>query len=113
MEAFNRVTQLAVIEIGRLVKLTCVNVTMAIEAAGFRDFEESLLAGRQMTFCACDLDMHSFERIFRSRMFLDAECGRYKSIHSVAEVAFAAVRAAEELTSMRIGMVTVRALLKS
>lgn len=85
-------------------KLSVVGVFVAIRAGGEFHFVDRVFADGKVTLVAFHFGVLSFQRIFGSRMFLDAKQRRLPSIHFVAFSALPFLRAALELSVMNILM---------
>lgn len=112
-ETAHRVAGFAAIEKRRCRELVIVRVLVAIGAEGEFQLVDSALPGRNMTFLARDRSVRSFERI-RGRLVLgESELRRLEARHRMARGAFPCIGAFQKLSSMRIGPMTIGALLKS
>lgn len=87
-------------------------ITVAVGAVLKFHLVERLFASRKVTLRTRQRGMLAFEWIQGRRVFLKAEPGRFKTIDAVAGRALDPARTLGELSSVRIGLVTVGALLK-
>lgn len=85
-------------------KLSVVGVFVAIRAGGEFHFVNRVFADGNVTLVAFHFGVLSFQRIFGSRMFLDAKQRRLPSIHFVAFRALPFLLAVLELAVMNILM---------
>ena len=87
-------------------------ITVAVGAVLKFHLVKRLLASRKVTLRTLQGGMLAFERIRGRRVFLQAELSRSETIDAVAGCTLAPAGTLGELSPVRIGLVTVRALLK-
>lgn len=105
LEALDVVAGFAAILMWRPSELSFVNVHVTVFTLRMCDFEKRTLALRSLhnvTLFASHFRMVPFQRVFRSRMFLDGERRRRESLHCVAFCTFPAAGAPQELPLMRV-----------
>lgn len=108
--ALHRVATLATVIVRRSGKLSGVRIRVAVRAARELDTVERGLARRRVTFLAGHSGVLALERIFRGRVFRQAEFGGLERLEGVAGSAVASVGPRAELSAMRIRFVAVGAL---
>jgi len=108
--AFQIVTTITGIEIGRGGKLSGMAVAMAIGAALELHFEKSVLSFREMTLHTLDTRMLALQWVGRGGMLLHREGGRPPSLHGMARSALSAIRALGKLALVRIRLMAVHTL---
>jgi hypothetical protein len=106
-------TLIAAMRAGHSGELAFMNIAMAIQASGELDFVFRGRAGGSMTCRALQGRVAALQRIFCGRVLRQAEFGRFETLHGVTRFAFASVGAGCELSSVRVGMVTLVAGLET
>lgn len=107
-----RVALLALIQVGCGGKLASMPVAVTVRAELELDLVESVFSLRSMTLHALQARVSGLQRVGGGRMFLDPELRRFPSVHGVTGRALASVGPLRELSSVRIGLVAIHALIE-
>lgn len=106
------VATLTTIEVRRRRKLSRVLVGVAVGAALQLDFEQSVCALGNVAPNARHHGMSALQGICRRGMVLHGERRRLEPLDRVAGIALATLHAFGKLSPVRVGLVTIRALLE-
>jgi hypothetical protein len=111
--AFKIVAAVTSIEVRRSGKLPGVTIAMTVRAPFKFDLEKRSLAPRDVALSAFQPGVPALQRVSSRYVFFYGKCRWLPPVHVMAGRAFALIRPLGELPIMRIGLVTIHALLKS
>ena len=110
--SLERMAAIASVEVRCRGKLPRMLIGMAIGAVREFNLEQCVFPLRDVTLSTFQASMSALQRIGAGGVFLHREGRRFPSLHGVAGGAFYAARTLGELAVMRIGLVTIHALLE-